>query len=153
MPLYEHIFLARQDVSAQQVETLVEQFKTVIEQGGGQVPKVEAWGLKSLTYRIRKNRKAHFTLMNVDAPPAAVAEMERQQRIHEDVLRSMTIKVEELEEGFSVMMQKRDRDDRPRGRFGDRERGPGGDRDRGGPGGDRDRPRRDDSDSDRKDSE
>ena len=136
MPLYEHIFLARQDISSQQVEGLVDQFKAVIEEGGGKVAKVETWGLKSLTYRIRKNRKAHFTLLNLDAPPAAVAEMERQQRIHEDVLRTMTIKVDELEEGPSVMMQKRDRDDRPRGRFGDRERGPG---DRG--------PRRDERDS------
>ncbi|MCP4380066.1 MAG: 30S ribosomal protein S6 [Hyphomicrobiales bacterium] len=127
MPLYEHIFLVRQDVSGQQVETLVEQFKTVIEEGGGQVAKVENWGLKSLAYRIRKNRKAHFTLMNLDAPPIAVAEMERQQRLHEDVLRSMTLKVDELEEGPSIMMQKRDRDDRRddrRGRFGDRDRGP-----------------------------
>ena len=138
MPLYEHVFLARQDISSQQVEGLVDQFKAVIEEGGGKVAKVETWGLKSLTYRIRKNRKAHFTLLNLDAPPAAVAEMERQQRIHEDVLRTMTIKVDELEEGPSVMMQKRDRDDRPRGRFGDRERGPG-DRDRG--------PRRDERDS------
>ena len=138
MPLYEHIFLARQDISSQQVEGLVDQFKAVIEEGGGKVAKVETWGLKSLTYRIRKNRKAHFTLLNLDAPPAAVAEMERQQRIHEDVLRTMTIKVDELEEGPSVMMQKRYRDDRPRGRFGDRERGPG-DRDRG--------PRRDERDS------
>ena len=91
MPLYEHVFLARQDVSSQQVEALVEQFKAVIEQNGGKVAKVEPWGLKSLSYRIRKNRKAHFTLMNIDAPPAAVAEMERQQRINEDVLRFLTI--------------------------------------------------------------
>ncbi len=112
MPLYEHIFLARQDVSGQQVETLVEQFKGVIEQSGGTVGKVEPWGLKSLTYRIRKNRKAHFTLMNIDAPPAAVAEMERQQRINEDVLRVLTMRVDELEEVPSAMMQKRDRDDR-----------------------------------------
>jgi small subunit ribosomal protein S6 len=145
MPLYEHVFLARQDVSSQQVEALVEQFKSVIEQNGGKVAKVEPWGLKSLTFRIRKNRKAHFTLMNIDAPPAAVAEMERQQRINEDVLRILTIRVDELEEGPSAMMQKRDRDDRgDRGdRFGDRDRGPRrdrGDRDRG------DRPRRDDRD-------
>ena len=125
MPLYEHIFLARQDVSSQQVETLVDQFKSVIEENGGSVAKVEAWGLKSLAYRIRKNRKAYMTLMNIDAPPAAVAEMERQQRIHEDVLRSLTLKVEAFEEGPSVMMQKRDRDDRRDdrrggGRFGDR---------------------------------
>ena len=137
MPLYEHVFLARQDVSSQQVEALVEQFKAVIEEGGGKVTKVEPWGLKSLTYRIRKNRKAHFTLMNIDAPPAAVAEMERQQSIHEDVLRRLTIKVDELEEGPSAMLQKRDRDDRR-----DDRPGPGG---RGGRFGDRgDRPRRDD---------
>ncbi len=104
--------------------------RAVIEQGGGKVTKVEPWGLKSLTYRIRKNRKAHFTLMNLDAPPAAVAEMERQQSIHEDVLRRLTIRVEELEEGPSAMLQKRDRDDRRDdrpggrgGRFGDRDRG------------------------------
>ena len=147
MPLYEHVFLARQDVSSQQVEALVEQFKGVIEQGGGKVAKVEAWGVKSLTYRIRKNRKAHFTLMNIDAPPAAVAEMERQERINEDVLRTLTIRVDELEEVPSAMMQKRDRDDRRDdrgGRFGDR--GPRrdfGDRPRRDFG---DRPRRDDSD-------
>ncbi len=149
MPLYEHVFLARQDVSGPQVEALVEQFKGVIEQGGGSVTKVEGWGLKSLAYRIRKNRKAHFTLMNIEAPPAAVAEMERQERLNEDVIRALTIKVEALEEGLSAMMQKRDRDDRGDrgGRFGDRDRGPRrdfGDRDRG----DRPpRPRRDDSDS------
>jgi small subunit ribosomal protein S6 len=123
MPLYEHVFLARQDVSGQQVEALVEQFKSVIETNGGKVSKVEPWGLKSLTFRIRKNLKAHFTLLNIDAPPAAVAEMERQQRINEDVLRILTIRVDELEEGPSAMMQKRDRDD-DRGERG----GPRGDR-------------------------
>jgi small subunit ribosomal protein S6 len=137
MSLYEHVFLARQDLSAQQVDALVEQFKAVIEQAGGKVAKVENWGLKSLSYRIRKNRKAYFTLMNVDATPAAVAEVERQERISEDVLRWLTIKVEAHEEGPSAMLQKRDRDDRDRdgggrgGRFGDR--GPRrdfGDRDR-----------------------
>jgi small subunit ribosomal protein S6 len=144
MPLYEHVFLARQDVSGPQVDTLVEQFKGVIEQGGGSVSKVESWGLKSLAYRIRKNRKAYFTLLNIDAPAAAIAEMERQQRLNEDVIRSMTIKVEELEEGPSAMMQKRDRDDR-----GDRRGGRFGDRDRG----DRPpRPRREESDSSGNDS-
>jgi small subunit ribosomal protein S6 len=112
MPLYEHIFLARQDVSTQQVEALTEQFKGVIEAGGGKVAKVEPWGLKSLSFRIRKNRKAHFTLMNLDSPPAAVAEMERQQRLNEDVLRILTVRVETLEEAPSAMLQKRDRDDR-----------------------------------------
>ncbi len=150
MPLYEHVFLARQDVSGPQVEALVEQFKGVIEQAGGSVSKVESWGLKSLTYRIRKNRKAHFTLMNIEAPAAAVAEMERQQRLNEDVIRAMTIKVEALEEGPSAMMQKRDRDDRGDrgGRFGDRERGGRfGDRDRGDRGDRPPRPRREESDS------
>ncbi|MBW8639615.1 30S ribosomal protein S6 [Hoeflea sp. WL0058] len=116
MALYEHVFLARQDVSGQQVEALVEQFKGIIESNGGSVGRIENWGLKSLTYRINKNRKAHYTLMNLDAPSDAVKEMERQMRINEDVLRYMTIRVDELEEGPSAMMQKRDRDDRRGGR-------------------------------------
>ena len=127
MPLYEHVFLARQDVTAQQVETMVETYKGVIEAGGGTVEKIESWGVKSLAYRIKKNRKAHFTLLNISAPPAALAEMERQMQISEDVLRFMTIRVEQLEAEPSAMMQKRDRDDRK-------------DRDRG------DRPRRRDDD-------
>lgn len=139
MALYEHVFLARQDLSAAQVEELVGQYKGVIESGGGSVGRVENWGLKSLTYRINKNRKAHFTLMDVDAPPAAVSEMERQMRLSEDVLRYMTIKVEEHEEGPSAMMQKRD-DRGPRG-----DRGPRRDRDDRGPRRDRDdRPARSD---------
>jgi small subunit ribosomal protein S6 len=153
MALYEHIFMARQDVSSQQVEALTEQFKSIIEQNGGKVAKVEPWGIKSLTFRIRKNRKAHMTLLNLDAPPAAVAELERQERINEDIIRILTIRVDELEEGPSAMMQKRDRDDRgdrdgrggggrfgdrgPRRDFGDRPRGDFGDRPR----------RRDDGDS------
>lgn len=147
MALYEHVLMARQDVSAQQVETLVEQYKGIIEANGGTVPKVEYWGVKSLGYRIKKNRKAHYSLLNIDAPSAAVLEMERQMRINEDILRFLTIRVEALEEGQSAMLQKRDRDDR--GERGDRfERGGpgGGDRfDRGGDRGPRrDRPRRDD---------
>ncbi len=114
MALYEHVFLARQDVSSQQVEALVEQFKGVLESNGGSVGRTESWGLKSLSYRINKNRKAHYTLMDIDAPAAAVQEMERQMRINEDVLRYMTIRVDAHEEGPSIMMQKRDRDDRPR---------------------------------------
>jgi small subunit ribosomal protein S6 len=112
MPLYEHIFMARQDVTPQQVETMVDQYKGVIEQNGGTVEKTEMWGVKSLAYRIKKNRKAHFTMFNLNAPAPAVAEMERQMRINEDILRFMTIKVEELETEPSVMMQKRDRDER-----------------------------------------
>ena len=133
MALYEHVFLARQDVSAQQVEQMVEQYKTLITEHGGSVGKVESWGLRTLTYRINKNRKAHYTLMNVTATPDAVAEMERQMRLNEDVLRFMTLKVEAHEEEQSAMMQKRDRDDRRGGRGGRGERGDRGDRgDRGG---------------------
>jgi small subunit ribosomal protein S6 len=141
MPLYEHVFLARQDVTAQQVEELTAQFKGVIEQMGGKVAKTEYWGVKSLSYRLRKNRKAHFTLMNVDAPSAALAEIERQQRLHEDILRYLTVKVDELEEGPSAMMRKADRDRDRDERRGERRRdrdgfdGGGRDRDRG----DRDR--------------
>jgi|SRR4051812_40400130 small subunit ribosomal protein S6 len=112
MPLYEHIFMARQDVTPQQVEAMVDQYKGVIEQNGGNVEKTEMWGVKSLAYRIKKNRKAHFTMFNLNAPAPAVAEMERQMRINEDILRFMTIKVDELETEPSVMMQKRDRDER-----------------------------------------
>jgi small subunit ribosomal protein S6 len=112
MPLYEHIFMARQDVTPQQVEAMVDQYKGVIEQNGGSIDKTEMWGVKSLAYRIKKNRKAHFTMFNLNAPAPAVAEMERQMRINEDILRFMTIKVEELETEPSVMMQKRDRDER-----------------------------------------
>ena len=118
MSLYEHVYLARQDLSAQQVDELTGQFKGVIEQLGGSVQKVEYWGVKSLTYRIRKNRKAHFTLLNIDAPPAALAEIERQERINEDVLRSLSVRVDALEAGPSAMMRKADRDDRRDGRDG-----------------------------------
>jgi small subunit ribosomal protein S6 len=131
MALYEHVYLTRQDVSAQQVETLSEQFKAIIEQHGGKIEKTEYWGVKSLAYRINKNRKAHFTLFNLDASAGAVAEMERQMRINEDVLRFLTVRVDELEQGPSAMMRKRDDDDRERGERGDRgdrrgrsERGP-----------------------------
>jgi small subunit ribosomal protein S6 len=143
MPLYEHVYLTSKDLSAQQVEDLTKQFSDVIAGLGGKVTKNEYWGLKSLSYRINKNRKAHMTLLNVDAPPAAITEIERQERLSEDVLRYLTIRVEELEEGPSAMMRKSDRDRDERGerggRFGDRDRGFGGDRDRG-----ERRPRRDD---------
>jgi len=122
MPLYEHIYLARQDVSPQQVEEMTNTLTEVLTQGGGKVTKNEYWGLKSLSYRIKKNRKAHYSLLNIDAPAPAVAEMERQMRINEDILRFMTVRVDELEEGPSAMLQKRDRDDdrsdRPGGRPG-----------------------------------
>ncbi|MGB7336594.1 MAG: 30S ribosomal protein S6 [Salaquimonas sp.] len=125
MPLYEHTFLARQDISAQQAEALTEHFKGVLEANGAKVGKVENWGLKTAAYKINKNRKAHYIFMNVDGPSSALGEMERQMRIHEDVMRYLTIRVEEHEDGPSAMMKKSDRDDRP-----DRsDRGPRRDRD------------------------
>ena len=152
MPLYEHVYLARQDLSAQQVEEMTATFKGVIEGLGGKlVGDPEYWGVKTLSYRIRKNRKAHFTLLKLDTPPAAVTEVERQQRLSEDVLRYLTVRVEEHEEGPSAMMRKadrdRERDDRGGGFRGDREGGFRGDREGGGFRGDRGprRPREDDT--------
>jgi small subunit ribosomal protein S6 len=110
MPLYEHVFLARQDASTQQVDELTAQMTGIVTQAGGKVTKTENWGVRSLTYRMNKNRKAHFVLLNIDAPPAAVSEIERQERISEDVIRYLTVRVEELEEGPSAMMRKADRD-------------------------------------------
>ena len=142
MALYEHVFLARQDASAQQVEDLTAQMTAIVEGTGGKVVKMENWGVRSLTYRMNKNRKAHFVLMNIDAPSAAITEIERQERISEDVIRYLTIRVEEHEEGPSAMMRKadrdRDRDDRGGGFRGDREGGGfRGDREGGGFRGDR----------------
>ncbi len=132
MPLYEHVYLARQDVSQQQVDTLTSEFKQVIEEGGGTIGKTEYWGVKSLAYKIKKNRKAHFTLMNIDAPAPAVAEMERRMQLSTDILRFLTIKVEEHDNEPSAQMRKNDRDDRRGGFRGDRDRGPRGGGDRGG---------------------
>jgi small subunit ribosomal protein S6 len=109
MPLYEHVFLARQDASTQQVEELTTQMTGIVEGLGGKITKTENWGVRSLTYRMNKNRKAHFVLMNIDAPSAAVTEIERQERISEDVIRYLTVRVEEHEEGPSAMMRKADR--------------------------------------------
>ena len=139
MPLYEHVFLARQDASTQQVEELTTQMTGIVEQLGGKVVKMENWGVRSLTYRMNKNRKAHFVLLNIDGPSAVVAEIERQERISEDVIRYLTVRVEEHEEGPSAMLRKadRDRDDRGGGFRGDRDGGFRGDRDGGGYRGDR----------------
>src|SRR5438105_15011890 len=154
MPLYEHVFLARQDASAQQVEELTAQMTGIVEGLGGKVTKTENWGVRSLTYRMSKNRKAHFVLLNIEGPSSAISEIERQERISEDVIRYLSVRVDELEEGPSAMMRKpdRDRDDRgprdDRGFRGDREdRGFRGDRDDRGPRGDRPprRPREDDT--------
>ncbi len=116
MALYEHVFLARQDLTAQQAEELAAQYKGIIESNGGKlVSDVEYWGVKTLNFRIKKNRKAHFSMLRIDGPATAVTEMERQQLISEDVLRFLTVRVDAHDEGPSVMMQKRDRDER-RGR-------------------------------------
>lgn len=117
MPLYESVYIARPDISATQVEALTADWTKILEENGGKVTKDEYWGLKSLAYRIKKNRKGHYSLMNIDAPAAALAELERNMRLNEDVLRYMSIRVDEHEEGPSVMMQnKSNRDDRDRGR-------------------------------------
>ena len=150
MPLYEHVFLARQDISQTQVEALTKEYGEIITEGGGRVAKTEYWGLKSLAFKIKKNRKAHYSLMNIDAPPAAIAEMERRMGLSPDVIRFLTVSVEQHETEPSVQMRKSDRDDRrdgerggfrgERGGFrGDRGGGGGFRRDR--EGGDRDRPR------------
>jgi small subunit ribosomal protein S6 len=131
MPFYENVFIARQDVTAAQVEALTEQFAGIITAQGGNVTKREYWGLKSLSYRVRKNRKGHYTLLNIDGPAAAVIEMERNMRIHEDVLRHLTVRVDALEEGPSAMLQSKGRDRDDRGPRGDRDRGPRDDRPRG----------------------
>jgi small subunit ribosomal protein S6 len=138
MPLYEHVFLARQDASTQQVEELTTQMTGIVEQAGGKVTKTENWGVRSLTYRMNKNRKAHFVLLNIEAPSAAIAEIERQERISEDVIRYLSVRVEAHEEGPSAMMRKADRDRERDDRGGFREGGFRGDRDGGGFRGDRD---------------
>ena len=147
MPLYEHIFLARQDISQAQVEALTKEYTQVIEDGGGKVGKTEYWGLKTVAFKIKKNRKAHYSLMNLDAPPPAIAEMERRMGLSPDVIRFITVRVEAHETEPSIQMRKSDRDDRrdgDRGGFrGDRGGFRGGDRggfrggDRGGFRGDR----------------
>ncbi len=130
MPLYESVFIARQDIAAPQAEALADTFTSIIDAQGGKVTKRENWGLRNLAYKIKKNRKGHYVLLNIDAPPAAILEMERNMRIHEDVLRYLTVRVDELEEGPSAVVRSRGREDGEReggrggGRFGDRERRP-----------------------------
>jgi small subunit ribosomal protein S6 len=136
MPLYEHVFMTRQDVSTAQVEALTKEYTGVIEELGGKIGKSEYWGLRSLAYKIKKSRKAHYSLLNIDAPPAAVAEMERRMGISTDVIRFITIKVEAHETEPSVQMRKGDREDRPERGGGDRGGGfRGGERSGGGGGG------------------
>lgn len=134
MALYEHVFLARQDLAQAQVDALAETATKIVEDMDGKVTKVETWGLRSLAYKIAKNRKAHYVMLNIDAPAGVVAELERQTQINEDIIRYMTIKVDALETGPSVMMRKQDRPERgdrgPRGDRGSREdRGPRRERD------------------------
>jgi len=142
MPLYEHVLIARQDLSSAQAEGLVEHFSSVLSDNGGTVVGTEYWGVKTMAYKINKNRKGHYAFFRTDAPSAAVLEMERLARLHDDVMRVLSIKVDAHEDGPSVQMQKRDerdgprdsRDGPPRGDRGDRpDRGDRGDRpDRGG---------------------
>ena len=110
MALYEHVFLARQDLSQAQVDALAAQATEIVEKNDGKVTKTETWGLKNLAYKIDRNRKAHFVLLNIEGPGAVVAELERQTRINEDVIRYMTIRVDEHETGPSVQMRKQDRE-------------------------------------------
>lgn len=116
MPLYEHVFISRQDLSNAQAESLVEHFGTVLADNGGSVVESEYWGVKTMAYKINKNRKGHFALLRSDAPATAVQEMERLMRLHDDVMRVLTIKVDEHAEGPSVQMQKRDERDTRRER-------------------------------------
>ncbi len=131
MPYYECVYIARSDIAGSQVEALTADLARIVDDNGGKVTKTEYWGLKSLAYRIKKNRKGHYSLLNVDAPAPALAEMERHMRLNEDVIRHMSVKVDELEEGPSIMMQgksgrsrRRDRGDRrPEAAAGDRDGG------------------------------
>ena len=120
MPLYESVFVVRQDVSAQHVESLAERYGEMIRENGGEVAKTEYWGLRNLAYRVKKNRKGHYTMFNIDGPPAAVAELERNMRLSEDVLRYLTIRVDAFEEGPSAIIRNRGgREDRHRDRHRD----------------------------------
>ncbi len=107
MPYYECVYIARSDIAASQVDTLTADLKKIIDDNGGEVTKTEYWGLKSLAYRIKKNRKGHYSLLNLDAPADALKEMERNMRLNEDIIRYMSVRVDELEEGPSIMMQGR----------------------------------------------
>jgi small subunit ribosomal protein S6 len=124
MPLYENVFIARQDLSTAQVEALTDTFANLVAEQGGKVEKREYWGLRNLAYRIKKNRKGHYVLLNLDAPPAAVNELKRNMGISEDVIRELTVRVEELEAGPSAVLQNKNRDERDRGPrrgYGDRD--------------------------------
>lgn len=125
MPFYEHVFLARQDLTTAQVEALTEGFTKVLNENKGRVAGTEYWGLRTLAYRIAKNRKAHYVMLNIDAPPAAVAELERQVGLNEDIIRSMTVRVDALSAEPSAMTRRGDREGREGGREGREGRGEG----------------------------
>jgi small subunit ribosomal protein S6 len=110
MPLYEHVFLARQDLSQAQVDALAATATAIVEEGQGKVTKTETWGLKNIAYKIKRNRKAHYVMLNIEAPAGVVAELERQTAINEDVIRWLTVRVDEHEAEPSVMMRKQDRE-------------------------------------------
>ena len=129
MPYYESVYIARPDISTAQVEALTESLTSIVGENGGAVTKNEYWGLKNLAYRIKKNRKGHYTMLNIDAPAGAISELERNMRINEDVMRYMTVRVDELDENPSIMLTSRgSRDSRDRDRGRDRDRNRDGDR-------------------------
>ncbi|HPF46147.1 MAG: 30S ribosomal protein S6 [Alphaproteobacteria bacterium] len=117
MSLYEYTYIARQDIQPQQVDAITDQFAKIVKDNGGQIAKTESWGLRTLAYRIKKYKKGHYVHLNIDAPHAAIAELERNARLHEDVIRYMTIRVDEFEEGESVVLRSKDRDSRTRDDF------------------------------------
>ena len=121
MSLYEYTYIARQDIQPQQVDAITAEFAKIIDDNGGKVAKTESWGLRTLAYRIKKYKKGHYVHLNLDAPHAAIAELERNARLHEDVIRYMTIRVDEFEEGDSVVLRSKDRDSRGRDDRGPRE--------------------------------
>lgn len=121
MPLYEHVFIARQDISPAQVEGLTESLAKIVTDNGGKIEKSEYWGLRNLQYKISKNRKGHYSLFNIDGPSVAVQELERQEKINDDILRALTLRVEELNSEPSPVLSRRDRSDR---NDKDRDRGP-----------------------------
>ncbi|RMB08577.1 30S ribosomal protein S6 [Eilatimonas milleporae] len=128
MAFYEHIFIARQDINASQVESITAEFTGIVEENGGKVAKNEYWGLKNLAYKIKKNRKGHYVLLNIDAPAGTLSELERRARLHDDIIRYMTVRVDEIEEGPSIVLRSKAERDRRGGPRGDRDRGDRGDR-------------------------
>lgn len=124
MSLYEHVFICRQDISQQQVETLTENLKAILAEQGGSIEKTEYWGLRSLAYRVKKNRKGHYSLLNITADHSAISEMERQMSLNDDILRFMTIRVEEHDVEPSAPLSSKNKDERKRRDYNDNEGSP-----------------------------